>query len=428
MTLIDIFLVTILLVVAPYFIFNPSAESEWNALRFSPAPIFAAEAGIVLMFVTMGISLVSARYVFPVGDTVASMETAGVYKLNLGKAALIGMALLLVVLLLLPDFVRYRIITLQFLGGDLGTDEYVVARRLAFSESLGFEVLNRIRFSILPVLLLSFLFEYIVRKRIFFSAVFSFIFFIIYAISLSKLPFVYYFGYIAIMFAYIHGYMNNFSMIKLMSAAVLAILLVILLLIPLYMLQYSEVSGFEAPFDKPLFLAIERIWGENYSIILRYFTLYPDYMPYAGFSGINVVAGLFNLPYRNIDIEVPGFFFGREVLTTNPGVFILSGYASFGYLGIFVYTVIAVWLVAFLDFLHTRIYTRAIASVYFATLAVNVTFLAQLALPTSLLTYGIGVVPFLLFLVDRVSFKRLPLDLVARMRNAGVPSRRPAYR
>jgi len=41
-----------------------------------------------------------------------------------------------------------------------------------------------------------------------------------------------------------------------------------------------------------------------------------------------------------------------------------------------------------LDRLHKKIRSRLVSAIFFAVLAVNITFLTQIALPTALLTYG----------------------------------------
>jgi len=401
LSIVDIFCVALLAIYVPNFIFNPSATLSWAVLTFSSDATISAEVGIILMFISGSVVL------FIYGASARKSGQSTVLQNNVAHSILpkMGMTASLLLFLgfaVLPGFIAYKTDGVTFLFGGLDNEAYSQIRRVIYDGNFSVEMLNRIRFSLLPIVFL-FICVRIVRFGNFISSsVLLLIFFVALPMSLSKLPFVYYLGYVLIFYLHYNGNFRNFSLIKIFSYVSGALISVILFMSILYMLQYKDVSGFDSIFDRPINLAVERVWGENYSIVLRYFSVYPNSLPFSGFSSISSFASLFGMDYRNPDTEVPEYFFGKGVLTTNPGVFILSGYAGFGYLGVVVYSIFAFSIVLFLDGFHRRIKNRELYSVYFAAIGVNCTFLAQIALPTALLSYGLCVIPFILYFVDRV--------------------------
>jgi hypothetical protein len=176
--------------------------------------------------------------------------------------------------------------------------------------------------------------------------------------------------------------------------------LAVAVLAVLYMLQYYGTEGYTT-LDRPLRLAVERIWGESYSIVLRYLAVYPDQLPFAGWSGIATIAKMLGLTARYPDIEVSTVLNGADS-GSNPGVFFLGGYATFGVVGLASFAVLGFLILWTIDEIDNALRTDIAHRVYFAVMAVNCLFLLQIPLQTALVTYGLAIVPLLLFLIDRL--------------------------
>lgn len=400
LTITDVFVATLLTILVPYFLFNPAASSQWTPLTFPPDTILRSEIGIMMMLATGCTVLLLRGRVTPAGRRASEpMSRLTVPRGIIGSALLISVSVFLV-LCFYPPFLRFRFLTLEFLFGNLDATEYQIARRVGFADdTLIADVLSRLRFSIFPVLyILVFAGLWSMRQRAA-ALISAAAIFLLLSMSFAKLPILYYIGYGAL-FA-LAGRSRVMNVSKITGLVTLATISVLMLMSILYTIQYSSISGFSVFYDRPLSLAVERVWGESYSAILRYFHVYPERLSYAGVSSISMLASTLGIEYRNVDLEVPYYFFGRGVLTSNPAMFVAGGYASFGYVGIIVYSAVSFVLVTILDRFHGRIRNPFLARCYFAVVGVNVTFLAQVALPTTLLTYGLAVVPVTFLLVDR---------------------------
>jgi hypothetical protein len=416
----DIFVLALLIIYVPYFVANPSAQSSWHAIGFSNNTIFEADIGLSLMFSVGAISLFLNGQLTRRHPSERAFIRNPRREFRAGLAAIIVSVIILFTLLMVSEeFYNFRVIAFRFITGGLGSEDYHVARRLVFENVFVLDqVVGRLRFSIMPILFIFISSLFLRGGKMKLAALSGFLFFLMLPMSLSKLPFVYYIAYFTMfLFAY-HGKINNIGLGRIVLMSIGSVLATLLLLAILYRFQYSGLEGYENIFDKPASLAFERFWGESYSVVLRYFEAYPDKLRFTGWSGIGLIATLFDLEFRNVNIEVPYYFFGFGATTSNPGLFILSGYAGFGYLGIIIYSFLTFILVFALEGLHKKIRSRLISATFFAVLAVNVTFLVQVPLPTALLTYGLGTIPIILLILDHYI-----AGAAIRRRGIGVPLR-----
>lgn len=99
-------------------------------------------------------------------------------------------------------------------------------------------------------------------------------------------------------------------------------------------------------------------------------------------------------------------FVERSIQVPMIAVLLLSAglvlYAAFGMGGLCLFAVLGPLLLWMLDLLGRRIRAAPLRATFLAVVGMNGVFLNQIALQTALLTYGLAVVPLLLFVLDRV--------------------------
>lgn len=393
----DFFVLALLTLVLPYFFFNSSAHSNWNDIKFAPEVVTQADFGLLIVFAT-GAVILQLKRQFSSLPPAERIDLGSDFELKIAFAAAMFSILTFAAFMLFEEFRDFRWITMRFLAGDLGGREYRVLRGVTFSNTLLLDgILGRLRYAIFPILFMLIAAPLIRKKRWTSIVCYTVLFFLALPMSLSKLPIVYYIGYTVL--AFLLFALKRMKLIYLCALLIVGLSVTIFLIAVLYTLQYRET--YQYGLEAPLLLAVERVWGETYSIILRYFAVYPGMEPYTGFSGINLIAKIMGLMPRNPDIEVARSILGEDS-GSNPGLFFLGGYAAFGYWGLVIFTIFGFGIVWLVDEVGNRLRTDLMFAVYFPVMAMNCLFLLQLALQTAMLTYGVAVVPIIVLGVDRL--------------------------
>lgn len=397
----DFFTLSFLIIFVPGFLFNPSGETSLNALHFPELAIKKAELAMVAMLLVgtlvmlLRSSLESGHRKRPDERDLPALSSRST---DLAWGAWVLSALMFAALLLHPEFRDFKLNVLRFFAFQFEGSDYRFLRNVRYAHSWLIEsALGRARFTALPILFCLMIHPLLTKRYAFAAGMVALAFYIALPASLSKLPVFFFAGYFALLMAARFPRLLDLRWISIMS--MVGACMVITLLVLLYAAQYqsSVINGAVLPLN----LAIERIWSEPYSIIVRYFFVYPDLQPLTGWAGISLVAQWSDIPVRMPDIEVARATLGPDS-GSNPGVFFLGGYAAFGWAGLFVY-VLSGWLLLWgLDWLNRKIRQPALRTTYFAVMAMNVFFLNQIALQTTLLTYGLVVVPLLIVGLDRL--------------------------
>ena len=94
----------------------------------------------------------------------------------------------------------------------------------------------------------------------------------------------------------------------------------------------------------------------------------------------------------------------RLGLTSNPTVFIGNAYASFGFTGVCIISVLVGFYMKLIDKLIYYFRAPFLISAYKAVAGLNGLFFIQIAAPTVLLTYGLATFPILFLVLDRFLF------------------------
>lgn len=395
----DLFIISMALIYIPGFMFNPGGGSEFNQLTMPATAIHQAEMSFLMVLCLVSLVILVRWAVEAHFDWMARISTP-LSAPNASSWLAIGALFLaiafFIALLQWPDAIAFRKDVVRFLTFQMGGIEHRELRNSGYGNSwVVASVLERARYTIFPIAYCLIIYALIEHRRFIISVVFSLAFFIALPASLSKLPFLLYFGYFGALLVARVPQLHSiawFSLVALIGTALTVEALSIL-----YAAQYQEsvISGAVIPVD----LAIQRIWGEPYSIIVRYFSVYPEIRPFTGWSGIGQFAQLLGLPVRMPDLEVALSILGPDS-GSNPAAFFMSGYAAFGNVGLVLFSVVGLLLLWAIDLLGRKLRIPHLKTVYFATIGMNVLFLNQIALQTALLTYGLGIIPPAILFLD----------------------------
>lgn len=397
----DFFYLSFLLIYVPGFLFNPSGETALNRLHLSHEAARVAEFGMLIMLGLGALVLTLRRYAerkcswLTINENTVVTPTLAVNVAIVGAALSIGAVILL---LAIPEFREFKRDVLKFFTFQFEGSDYRVLRNGKYADGwLTESLLGRARFTIFPILFCLVIYPLLSKRRMVVAIVVGIAIFVALPASLSKLPIFFFLGYGAILCATRHP---RFLDIRFLSAMLaIGTVMIVTVLILLYTAQYqsSVVNGTVLPLN----LAIERIWGETYSVVVRYFNVYPSILPYTGISGINMLAKLIGVAPRLPDIEVAQTLLGSDS-GSNPGVFFLGGYAAFGMAGLCLFAVLGSLVLWLLDIVGRKMRSAPLRATYLAVVGMNAVFLNQIALQTALVTYGLVVVPVVLICLDRL--------------------------
>ncbi|MFN3930140.1 MAG: O-antigen polymerase [Brevundimonas sp.] len=358
---------------------------------------------IALMFGIFGVVWMLRR-----GIHVRSLMEGAVDSQNLPQLIFFGTVaacvLSAVLMIVDPDYGQFRADVLSFMTGRLNGTDYQFSRRFAFNENvLISQIISRLRYSV-------FAFLYAVSAAYLFSkiknviipmAILTVIFFLL-SSSVSKLPFVYFFMYAALIFIVLRTKSTLLRAERLLPAVILGGVVTLIFLSGLYMVQYpDQFRGFTGTLDA-FNLALYRLFGATYDGMLQYFTVYPYGMNFAYFMDSSIVAFIFDRPARDIITEVPVYFTGEEYygFTTTPTIFIGGAYASAGYFGVAFYSVLVALFAVWVDEVIVRLRQAHLRVAVYATMMLNIVFFSMIAAPTVFLTYGAALIPLAALALD----------------------------
>ena len=399
----DIFILMLMAVYLPYFLFNRQANSIWNPLSFSEAVMSRGEVGLMTVLAIGStvflIKTALGRFWTPgPASRLQSIDMQLIKKTSI--AAFLMAALIFASLMLFSEFRDFRGKTLEFMVGNVSGSLYDQYRNQVFTGTFLMDgVLGRLRFVAFPILFLFSISGCVLARRYLIGLVAALVLFIALPMSFAKLSFAYYFGYLGFYILYVR--FGRISFVYFAIAIPVIMVLAIAGLSIIYFAQYQGTMIFANMPQNLIGMACNRIWGESYSIILRYFTVYPDQLSFTGASGINLLAKLSGIEPRMPDIEVAVAMLGPNP-GSNPGIFFLGGYAAFGDTGLCVFAFLGFGILFLLDAVGERMRTQYVRSIYLAIMSMNVLFFLQVALQTALLTYGVLVAPGVLFAADHL--------------------------
>ncbi|WP_430427409.1 O-antigen polymerase [Parasphingorhabdus sp.] len=321
------------------------------------------------------------------------------------------LALILIVLLLYGsgDYLSYKIRVIEFLTGNLSNSEYAYARRIEFREAdIGINLANRLRFTLLPLLTIMSSYFLFRKFGLFNTLMVLAIITIVGAASLSKLPMIFFTIYI-ILAIYLMSSNAKYLSFRYISLFVPVSLIVILIFLTAsYFLQYSSIYNSFSDIGPALDVAFYRLFTATYAGMLGHFKIYPEILPFSGVNSIGLIGSLLG-DARNTDFEVAQHFLGydRGRFTTFPTGYIGGAFASFGIVGIVLYSVIISVYFAFADRLVLMLKNPLLSLALYTSIVLNCIFLVTLNAPAVFLTYGLLLNPVFCIVADRImSYRR----------------------
>ncbi len=350
---------------------------------------------------------------------------------GMGRSVFIGMLVLCVLsvalMALLPSYRNFRVEILQFLMGSLYEGDYQYARRFAYNDNfLISQLVSRLRYSgfaFVFAVSAAYLFKTTKNRALAFG-ILAVAYFLLPS-SLSKLPVVVFLAYAVLAFSLVGGGGKILLAKRMIPSLAITMIVVVLLLTGLYKIQYPNVfSGLEG-WLTALDVAIYRFFGATYDALLQYFTVYPKVYDFTHGTESWILASLSGKPVREVIMEVPTYFLGSETwgVTTTPTIFIGGAYASLGYFGVIVSSVIVAVFAVWVDMMVPKLRNGYIRAAVYATLMLNLVFFAMTAAQTVFLTYGCGIIPVLGLFCDGWLAKRKKRQAGVRPGPARIPSR-----
>lgn len=313
--------------------------------------------------------------------------------------------LISVIALSYPPYLELKKNVVLFMIGRIDAESYQIARRVTFvNDTFIGSIIGRLRYSIYPILYVGTMFFFIRKFNFLICAACAVFLTILGPASLSKAALVVFMAYFLIAFLLEREHLRPFRAINVIISLSITLPTMILILSLIYFMQYrNEFTSF-ADLPKAMDLSFYRLFVAIYQGLLQYFATFPGRGGYAGFSSISMLAPLFGLPTRDLDTEVAINFLGpvAGTMTSFPTIFIGNAYASFGYLGVAVFSIGVALFLMLVDTWLVRIRNRYVRIIYLATMTINVAHFAVLAAPAALITYGCGIIPIVLVLCDRL--------------------------
>lgn len=302
--------------------------------------------------------------------------------------------------LLFPNYFSYKLRVFEFITGQIDSDEYQLVRRVLFAgDFIVAEVIGRLRFSLLPVLFVAATILSIRKFGVAWSMPLMALLFTLGPASMSKFPIFIYVGYFAISALMLKRFQWPFKFRNALTVVAILLPLLIVLLTSIYYLQYADsLHGLES-LPSVISLSYFRVFVANYNGLLQYITVFRS-----GDVGVegSVIAPIFGLETRNLDQEVAIWFLGpvRGLLTTFPTVYVGNAFATFGYLGVAVFSAAVAGILWAIDVIYSKIRQRELRIIYYSTMIINTTFFSIMAAPTALTTYGCAIIPVLVYVSD----------------------------
>ena len=234
--------------------------------------------------------------------------------------------------------------------------------------------------------------------------------FLLCAISFNKLTLVYYLLLIMMVSFHVNRALNKWSLnnIKIPTSVLRILFLAVWAFSMMVYFQYKD-SLYELTnvFKRILALTVYRPFFAAGDILALYADVYPERLPYTYFSNIGLFSKIFGFDLRIPDIEVRNAIIG-EYPTTFPAGFIGSSYASFGYAGVFVISILVGIIVQYLLFFSYRMRNHCLKAAFNAASGMSTFFLSAISFHTAILSGGVLSTPIIFSVLKRlIKYKNL---------------------
>ncbi|RRN53990.1 hypothetical protein EIM48_14450 [Pseudoxanthomonas sp. SGNA-20] len=223
--------------------------------------------------------------------------------------------------------------------------------------------------------------------------------FIICCLQMNKFPFLYY-TLLASLVVFAHRAYRTGVFINKSIAFKVAITggSLVGLLTALYWIQYrNEIEAGIVTSDRILFRIISRPFAGNHGSLYYWFDVFPQKHDFVGLANVPAVARIFGMEPFAPTIAVPSYYLDAN--TTFQAGYIGGAYASFGYAGIWVYSLFVGGWVSLLTAYEGKIDVLWQRIAFFSVVGLNMYFLSSRELHTAMQSGGFVLAPLMIFAV-----------------------------
>ena len=228
--------------------------------------------------------------------------------------------------------------------------------------------------------------------------------FVVCCLQMNKFPFLYYTLITALVIFTNRCYRTGVFISKAIVIKVFAVSATLVgLLALLYWIQYrNEIESGIVTSDRILFRLVSRPFAGNHGSLYYWFDVFPKRQDFIGFANIPALARIFGLDPYSPTVAVPGFYLNAK--TTFQAGYIGGAYASFGFPGIFVYSLFVGGWVCFLSAYEKRLDVMWQRVSYFAVVGLNMYFLSSRELHTAMQSGGFVLAPLMIFATRNIAY------------------------
>lgn len=404
----DLLSAAILLLFGPIVLFNPLAINSLYLLPFDYNHASRALYILSTMYVFLGLGFLVAFEVFPRPrfKSIPNLLSTGLRTQGYSKILTIAIvcAVAIVAIGLTNPSLKFDVI--RFLSGTLDSGEYKYLRRVVHNtKDLNFELLSRLRYSLMPAVMILLLFLFLEKKKYFWAfASFGFIF-LFGPSMLSKQVYAFYFIYLSLTIIVVFEKHNWLNLKNLLIFVPIGFVVILSILTVLYILQYPQLFPPEKWGDA-IYFSFYRIGMLPYEGLLKYATIYPEERPFAGFGFSRITAGILDIPVRDTTLEVGRYYSGTDSQTSVTTLFVAASYSAFGLYGVAAFSFLIAIYLRGIEAIIMKIQRWFVRIPFYICYSVNVLFLLQIAPLTAMLSYGIATIPIFYLLINWVSSEK----------------------
>ena len=297
--------------------------------------------------------------------------------------------------------IDYRITVIRYVFGNFDYDTVNALRRFQNND---LAIINSLRYSLIFIHIL--LFSLMIKRKFGFFAFFAIYFFSIILISgnISKLYYIFAIAAFIVASIYDSKMINFLYDQKFFLKLILASFPMILILA--IIVSYVEHPG-SIGFIDGLRLGFYRIFVSSWNDMAYFIELFPESLEFTYFRQSSLISNIFSLDFIPIGvllIDSHPDLYGKH--TTIASFFVAYAWAFGGYSFVFLFTFMFGFLLKYLDIIHHSFNSKIIKTTFYSFIIVSPISNLQASFFSSLLHYGLLLVPLYLMFLDKFISKK----------------------
>ena len=291
--------------------------------------------------------------------------------------------------------IDYRITVVRYVFGNFDYDTVNALRRFQNND---LAIVNSLRYSLIFIHIL--LFSLIIKRKFGFFAFFTTYFFSIILISgnISKLYYIFAAAAFIVASLYdskkINFLYDQKIFLKIITASILMIFLLGMIV------SYVEHPG-SIGFIDGLRLGFFRIFVSSWNDMTYFIELFPSSIEFTYFRQSSLISNIFSLDFMPVGVllvDSHSDLYGKN--TTIASFFVAYAWAFGGFIFVFLFTFMFGFLLKYLDKIHNSFNNKMIKIAFYSFIITSPISNLQASFFSSLLHYGLLIVPIYLLLLD----------------------------